>query len=281
MKSRILDRQIRTIKLIRDDPIEFLHTLLMTEEHATAVLENKHLFFIVGIGRSGTTFLSNLLNKIPDCAVYHEHPRDRSALVDAYRYPDLAREYLCGFRKRLIASRVKRKECTHYGEANSYLRYHIDALRKLWYPKLFHLVRDGRSVVRSAMNRNTFTSDEKWHSGQIYPFSEDPFADNWPDLNRFEKVCWYWMDANKFILKYSLPFIRFEDIIRSYEELTRQILVPLDITLPYSKWQETIEVPVNVSANVSFPEWKYWTRKQKKTFENICGDLMSRLGYSM
>ena len=246
-----------------------------------SILREVKKFFVVGLGRSGTSFVAHLLNELPGCAIFHEVFSDRDALVEAYWSPISAANYLSGFRGRLISARILKTKCELYGEVNSYLRYHVDALRVLWNPKLFHLVRDGRPVVRSMMNRQTFTEKDSRHSGQLLPSSSDPFAKAWPNMDRFEKACWLWMDTNKRLLGYNLPLIRFEDITQSYEEATSQVFAPLGKNLPINRWQELVRMPINISNNDLFPDWKDWTSEQKKTFEKICGNVMHSLGYTI
>jgi hypothetical protein len=184
-------------------------------------LANTRLFFIVGMGRSGTVFLSHLLNKAPKCAVYHEIPSDRNALVDAYWDPDKVEKYLCGSRERFVAARIIRSRCQIYGEVNSYLRHHVDALQARWQPPVLHLVRDGHSLVRSLMNRTAFPPADKDHTGRLAPHLNDPLADQWPDMDRFARVCWHWSYTNQYLLERKLPIVRFEYITSSYEQFVQ------------------------------------------------------------
>lgn len=243
-----------------------------------STLANTRLFFIVGMGRSGTRFLSNLLNEVPKCTAYHETPSDRHALVDAYWNPDKAKKYLDS-RERLAAARIIRSRCQIYGEVNSYLRHHVDALQVRWQPTILHLVRDGRSVVRSLMNRTSFSPADKNHTGRLSPRPDDPLADQWPDMDRFARVCWYWAYTNQYLLERKLSIVRLEDIISSYDQFVQQVLQPLDIDLPLAIWNEEVLKPRNVSKDTSFTAWEDWTREQKRQFEAICGAVMSDLGY--
>jgi len=244
-----------------------------------AILSDTKLFFIVGMGRSGTDFLSHLLNKVPFCVVYHETRSDRKALIDAYWSPDKSIKYLSGSRKRLLAARILENEVQIYGEVNSYLRYHVDTLQDIWDPVILHLVRDGKMVVRSIMNRKSFTSDDKKHTGNLYPLPNDPYIEGWDKMDRFARVCWYWASTNRYLLDRHLPVVRLEDIITSYELFSNQILLPLGLNLPFEFWAQQVTKPTNVGQDNNFPAWEDWTAKQRKVFMDICGPVMADLGY--
>ena len=112
-------------------------------------IASKKFFFILAIGRSGTTFLSHLLNLSADAVVFHEPARSD---IDAYRRaffsPDDAERYIASFRKKEIYLRTRMKEFTVYGEVNSLLRRHVHALSRHFPAAGFlHVVRDGRDVV--------------------------------------------------------------------------------------------------------------------------------------
>ena len=236
---------------------------------------------MIGMGISGTVFLANLLGRGADCAVYHETPRDRDALVAAYWKSDLAGDYISGSRSRLIASRILLSKAKTYGEVNSYLRYHVDAIQQYWQPTILHLVRDGRDVVRSMMNRKTYTYMDRKHSGQIVPQPDDPWYSQWPTFDRFSKICWYWASANEYLLVRKLPIVRFEDILSSYDLFAEQVLQPLSINISIDVWRHHVQKPLNVSRVSDFPAWDNWTFEQYHQFTTICGPVMEKLGYRM
>lgn len=256
--------------------------LFLSPSYVNNTLATTKLFFVVSLGRSGTSFLSRLLSLTQerDVAVFHELNSDRKALVEAYHNSGKAKEYLKGYRGRVVAARIIQSNCKIYGEVNSYLRYHVQPIRELWNPLILHLVRDGRSVVRSIMNRKTFLPSDRVHSGKLAPLPNDPWADKWPSMSRFERVCWYWATTNRYLLIYNLPLVRFEEITHSYELFEKQILTPIGINIPSKKWEEQIHIPQNENQHNWFPQWDNWSALQQKQFEAICGDVMLELGYT-
>lgn len=159
------------------------------------------------------------------------------------------------------------------------VRYHVDALQLCWAPTIFHLVRDGPSVVRSLMKRRVFTPDDEKVTGKLVPHSNDTLAERWPIMNRFERVCWNWRHANQFLIERKLPLIRLKEVVDSYDKFPHQVLYPLDIIIPYETWKSEVSQPKNISKFKMFPPWKDWTKKQKHQFDNICGPVMAEIGY--
>ncbi len=243
-------------------------------------LDRTRMFFVVALGRSGTTFLADLLGRAEGCAVFHETPGDEDALADAFFRPESAADFLGGARERLLAARIQSHKCTVYGEVNSYLRYHVTALQERWAPTLLHLIRDGRPVVRSIMNRRAFTPADSFTSN-VRPRPDDPLAPEWDSLDRFGRVCWYWASTNRDLLAHGLPMARFEEIVGSYEAFVEQVAERLDIDVPEDVWAHQANRPKNPSKNTSFPGWDAWTDTQKEQFVRICGPVMEQAGYAI
>ena len=268
------------LKNLQDLLIEQLY-LFPFPKRIDALLSGQKLFFIVGMGRSGTTFLANLLRRAPGASVYHETKGDSNALVEAYWDLRKGEKYIQGTRKRLIAARVMQSHCQVYGEVNSLLRFHVDALRNLGSPIILHLVRDGRNVVRSGMNRNTFTPADKRMTGRLRPHIGDPYDNRWNTMDRFARMCWYWASTINYLLQLQVPTVRFEDLIGSYEQFKNQILEPLGLEISREHWQGEIRKPKNATEQKTFPVWEDWTLEQKCQFLEICGNTMLALRYEI
>ncbi len=249
-------------------------------EGVREALQKTPKFFVVALGRSGTTFLADLLDRAPGCAVFHEARGDWPALSRAFANPETAHEYLAGARERLVAARIRSSGCAIYGEVNSYLRYHVPALIERWDPTILHLFRDGRAVVRSVMNRPTFTPEDR-STVNLMPRREDPWAAEFPQFDRFAKVCWYWASTNRDLLDWDLARARFEDVTASYEAFSEQVLEPLGLDVSREIWEERVGRPKNASKSNHFPAWEDWSSRQQEQFERICGPVMARLGYSL
>ena len=75
----------------------------ITQKKVVKWLKNKKIFLILAIGRSGTTFLSSLLNNAPNAYIVHEPVRsDFRAYIEAFYSEQKANKYIKKFRKKEI-----------------------------------------------------------------------------------------------------------------------------------------------------------------------------------
>lgn len=239
-------------------------------------------FFVLAQGRAGTKFLANLLNQAQGAYVLHEPVlEDFFAYLRAFHNPGKAKKYIHGFRKKEIYCRMQNMTTGVYGEVNSILRCHADAIRDV-FPGvvLVHLVRDGRDVVRSILSRNTFTWRSPYSLG-IYPGRNDPWKGYWPEMDRFARVCWYWQVENKRLRESVGKIVQFEKILSGYQYFFKEILEPCGIYLSKEAWESSISSPRNITSKFTVPKWENWTLEQKKKFEEICGDEMIQCGYDI
>ncbi|NJE12880.1 sulfotransferase [Thermococcus sp. LS2] len=241
----------------------------------------KNVFFILSIGRSGTQFLSDLLNKAPGALVVHEPFIEAIPHQEAFHNPREAEKYIQTFRKKEIYLRVHKFDIETYGEVNSFLRRHCNALKKAFpKAKLLHLVRDGRDVVRSMYSRETMKPGA-YDTKRIYPKEDDPWRDEWPRMSRFEKLCWYWMIENKYLRECIGKTIQFEKVISDYNYFKKNVLKPLNLEIPREIWEETINKPKNITVRYKLPHWREWDQKKREAFERICGEEMKKCGYKL
>lgn len=247
-----------------------------------AWIESTNLFFILGSGRSGTTFLANLLNKAAEAYVVHEPIRaDFVAYRHAFHDATVAERYIKRFRKKEMYLRAYDRPITVYGEVNSVLRRHASALQQAFPDAtLLHLVRDGRDVVRSMMARNTLLPDDPSTIG-IRPVASDPWAEEWEKMDRFARLCWYWQVDNTYLRQTIGRTKQFEQILKSYDYFKSEILVPCGLKIPHSSWQQAVKKPSNATEQHQLPLWEAWSDAQQEIFLRICGDEMRKCGYEV
>jgi len=232
------------------------------------------IFFITGMGRSGSLFMANLLQKASNGCVVHETPSDRECCVESYWHPNKSLP-----NKRVLEIGIEECENKIYGEVSSYLRYQPLFLKYAFDAKIYHLVRDPKNVVRSMMNRNAYTQKDKNHTGRIYPKLGDIFYYRWPQFSRFQRICWYWNDTVSGLLRYKVPVLKFESVLENYYYLYDRLLGQIDLDLSESLWQSEIGRTQNPSRSYQFPDYQKWTTEQKMQFEEICGETGALLGY--
>lgn len=252
----------------------------ISEKKVKDWIKNKKFFFILSMGRSGTKFLSYLLNLSINADVVHEPVRsDFRAYIEGFYSENKAYKYFQKFRKKEIYLRNRKKNVDVYGEINSVLRRHCNAIKKVIPEvKLIHLVRDGRDVVRSMMSRSAMTAENPI-TIKIKPTIADPYYDNWINMNRFEKLCWYWDVENRYLKENIEKTVYFEKLISNYSYFKENLLLPLELEIPENIWQKEINSPKNVSISYKIPHWTKWKQKELAIFNQICGDTMRNLGY--
>ena len=257
---------------------------LITNKKVDELIRNKQFFFILSAGRSGTKFLANLLNLCPTAFVAHEPVRnDVKSYRQAFYNENKSYKYINHFRKKEIYYRIRKKKIKIYGEVNGVLNRHYKALEKSFSnsnTKFFHLVRDGRDVVRSIMSRKSFADDGyKGAYTGITPKNGDPYKNKWIKMSKFEKICWYWNTENKYLDKNISNRLNFEQIISDYSYLKEKLLNPLGLELSEKIWEDEIKKPKNITIEYKIPHWKEWTKRRTYTFNNICDETMKKLGY--
>ncbi|MFX1549128.1 MAG: sulfotransferase [Promethearchaeota archaeon] len=254
----------------------------ITHEKINEWLKDKKIFFILTIGRSGTLFLSHLLNKSENALVVHEKVRsDFRAYKEAFYSEKDAYKYINKFRKREIYIRNVNENIEIYGEVNSVLRRHCNAIKKS-FPNaiIFHLIRDGRDVVRSMMSRQTMTNKDK-NTKNIAPKKESSWYGIWEEMNRFQRLCWYWDIENRYLNKNVDLLIKFEDILSNYEYFKDKVLDIIGLDIPKEIWQNELNFPKNITPDYKFPHWNDWDHNYRKSFIQICGQTMSVNGYEL
>lgn len=240
-------------------------------------------FFGFGTFRSGTTLLADFLNSaLPDDIVQHE-----AEISDYYYYcaaqqdQAAAYSYIREFRLAEIYLRMRPYAFRSYGEINPFLRRHCKAIRALLPDaRLFHIVRDGRHVVRSLMSRELFSRRDpmaKW----VLPPADDPYRGRWPHLSRFEKLCWLWQADNRFIRECTPQRIQFERLVANYDYFRTELLDYLDLEIDEPTWSRHVARVTNPTATYRFPAPDDWSAAEQAAFEAICGDELVACGYTI
>jgi hypothetical protein len=168
-----------------------------------------------------------------------------------------------------------------YGEVNGALRCHVDALNVVFPTATFlHLVRDGRNVVRSHMSRRTMTLKNPL-SLFLHPIKSDSWYEQWPKMDRFARVCWYWQEENRRLRTVIGNPVQIEKILSNYNYFYTKVLIPCNIFVSKADWEFSIAIPHNVTSKFKMPKWENWTLEQKTKFIEICGDEMRMCGYDI
>lgn len=198
---------------------------------------------ISGSGRCGTQAVSHFLD-----GMQHDDGRfvdARHETLYEFILPMLIKGDIGGITKML-------NSMLHEIESAPFYALCPDAIRA---ELVLHLVRDGRRVVQSGMNRGWYDDDNVWN--RIKPvFSQD----------RFENCCHLWRLTTENMTRHAQHTFRLEDLIASQAERERLLsiigLKPSGKALPHS------------NQGKASSDFSQWTQQQKQQFTDICGPMM-------
>lgn len=240
--------------------------------------------FVVGTGRSGTATLAALLDGVPGCRVAHESSPLLLDEVTAFLRGTLAHRDLVDLLRRTRQPDVI-GGTTLSGEANQRLSFVLPALTEA-FPgaRIVWLIRDGRAAVASMHHRLWYHPRE----ATLRPPAVRPWAENrisadqvddlpreaWARLDRFARCCWYWSYTNRLIervrsqLAVPVMSLRLEDLAGSVPALWSflGLSVRPPERLPHA----------NPASGGSPLDWRLWSRRQRRVFEQLCGPTMDR-----
>jgi len=257
-----------------------LQLLPIPRKVISAILDDCQVFFVLSTGRTGTKWLSEVLSLVKDGYIAHEPiPVETYAHLQAVNSQAEAEKYIKTVKCRDIFIKVLRNKCEIYGEVNGILRRHIPFL-KIYFPnaRLLHLVRDGRSVVRSLLARKTYEGSHSVYSSKC-PLPSKEMSQKWGVMSEFEKACWAWKEENEQMRRQIPNLARLEDITSNYKAFQAQVLKPLGLFVSEADWMKYAKTKINESKLNKTRLNEEWTEEQEKIFEAICGEEMKALGY--
>lgn len=236
--------------------------------------------FILSTGRTGTDFFTRLFNEaVPDAWSLHEprpafRRRGQRLLSRAPTRFEL--EY---FRIPRLYRHWKRKERL-YVETNYHLFACIPLLRKA-FPDAFivHVVRDGREVVTSWLNKWRYITND-----HITPFHipGDSARAHWEEWDPLQRNAWYWKTVQELVEKEGVDLtLRFEALFKGEKKGVYQLLdaLPEGIHYDAERVEELLREKVNRSPRDFFPAHTDWPEHWKERFDRIAGEKMKGSRY--
>jgi len=174
---------------------------------------------------------------------------------------------------------LKHKE-EWYVETNYHLFAAIPLIRDAFPDALvFHIVRDGRDVVTSWLNRNRYITND-----HMTPFHipGDPAQALWAGWNPLQKLAWYWKTVNNHAQAQNPDMtIKFEELFKTNKALIFDILAKFDgLVYDEEKVRASLEQKVNRNRLEFYPKYAEWPQHWKDQFWEIAGETMERFGYA-
>lgn len=248
--------------------------------------------FFLSTGRTGTKLFSSLLEEDHSLKVYHA-PRPELILEGRFLYEnhrDAGRDmtpqaerafFLLGRGDILFETEQHAKQ---YVETNNRVTFFLHCIKQVIpHARFVHLYRHPGEFIRSGVRRNWYSGSHEHDLGRIEPVS-GIHRTRWPQYSVEEKIAWLWDETNRYILEqlHSLPSDRYFSLnfnemnVDNLEDMIR--FIGADIGREHII--KAINKPVNVQQSGSYPHYWEWSDELKEKLENICGPLMSELGYT-
>ena len=223
---------------------------------------NSPSFLVTGTGRSGTLWLSTLLDNGLPC--FHEPMAPtgrgfaRKALAGKVGKAQIIERY----------SQMSKKHPREFGEVNSSARFCAAQIRDYLHIPVVGLVRDGRYVVRSSLARDKFKTAED------LPLDWPPLVDS-----QFKRACYAWSFVYEELRKQGICIYKLEDLNHSYDVVV-SLCGDLGISPPpKDKWKSMANRRKNVSIRSKTPP--VWSEGKRAAFRKIAGITQASFLYEM
>jgi hypothetical protein len=200
-----------------------------------------------------------------------------------------AAQRVIDYNRRAIARDVHQSGASLYVEANNRFFSLLRPLRRVFpHARIVHVLRDGRDYVRSGLGRQWYTEKDRFPRLRADMFPDDPYAGQWEQMDRFEKIAWRWQKKDTFIMNEVAELdntltVRFEDVFLTEGRpglyaVTRFIGFSDEVV--DSHLHALGEEKMNSTRNSPIPAWDEWDAHMRERFEEIAGEHMRRCGYS-
>jgi len=235
--------------------------------------------YFASTGRTGTDFFTKLFNDVVENSWSLHEPRPafrRKAsklMSKSFNIFDL---YY--FKVPRILRHLRKRE-DWYVETNYHLFAAIPLIRKAFPGALIvHIVRDGRDVVTSWLNRYRYITND-----HIVPcdIPGDNAQKHWGKWNPLQKLSWYWKTVNNHILKTPPDLlVKFEDIFEGDKKGCFKILSKFEgIEYDEKEVKRLLTKKINKNKVKFFPKYNEWSKEWQKQFWEIAGKTMEYFNY--
>lgn len=262
-----------------------------------ASLETEQLrsVFVVSSGRTGTNAIAHYLGEcFEDVTALHEPKPSRNlrVLSTARLANRKTPEQLADALSRSRQSLCKSLSTSVYVESNPYLFGFVDVLAQVFTePLLLHIVRDPRTMIRSALNFNS-QRGIKWFFSRFVPnwilkpeLLEVSPEKTWSRMSHVERIAWYWVTVNSHIQEMCKHFpdrsrrIKYEDLFLPDGSGIRDIAAWIGLKEKPDLLDNMLRERFNASRGKEIGSWEKWPEEDRQTVYRYCGKLMEEYGY--
>lgn len=240
--------------------------------------------FTLATGRTGTTFLAHFFNQVTTNSIARGEDKpaflrrgyelvSRDSTVFERFYFKIYRE----LRMRKYQDKV------WFMDTNNRLFSCANKIIREVYPdaRVYQVVRDGRDVVRSWMNRGRYFPADKGRRLTPAMVPNDPFLQRWDSMNALQKISWNWVTNNRIIEEQGPDDLYFfEGFFSSpYSEMYRLLDSLEGLEYDRATVDEALTKIINPSPTYVFPKYPDWPELWKEQFWEVAGETMEHYGY--
>lgn len=261
----------------------------------TELYENGHelgdrLFFVLSTGRSGSKTISFTLSENPKVSCRHEISPFIIKLSTDYAYGRYSEDYFLDILDEVYGKSKRTPKGELLGESNQKLTVLAPLLHKLFpKAKFIWIIRNGKDVVSSIHGRDWYWPEHKndtelfnpnhrtWDNYRIEGDKVGQFTtEEWNNMTRFEKNCWYWVYWNDLIEDFFKSLPEEQKLMFKLEEFDQNID---NIQSFLNVEPEKIKTQKTNEAYYVIKKFVQWDEKQKESFNQICGPTMKKWDY--
>ncbi|MFW6046514.1 MAG: hypothetical protein ACOCP4_01840 [Candidatus Woesearchaeota archaeon] len=264
--------------------------------------EEINAVLILSTGRTGTKFMASYFNNyIKNFYAAHEPFPKIDLLASRYFTSKISTDSVkkkIEWRRQFIQRELYKTQQENYLESNPAFWSLIPIMREILPNiKIIHIIRDGRTWLRSAYSRKIDSKGKykKNRHGIIWRFTADEiptdeYYGKWSEMDIIEKLAWIWKTKNETILNDieddpKAITIKFEEVFskeNNYKGITDIInFINHDWTVEptISDCSEPLKNKENKSPQFTLPKYQKLNNTQQKSFETIAGNLMEKMSY--
>lgn len=277
--------------------VEYKHIHHLSTGYLSTFYASYQPVFVLNTGRSGSAFVNNLLQNIPDIQSYHE-ALPNMFLKSNYAYQNqekkeiLQKMFEVARTELILEASIKNKI---YVESNQCLVFFVYQIKTLFpKAKFIHLTRHPGNFVTSAIKKGWHRNDSVWEYGRVKMEDER----QWMNLSQIERLGWVWRETHNFIedfkSEYSKDFLtlKLEDLttkaskvnsllkfIGSEKRLDKKKIVP--ILQRKINEVKISEEPKNMYKLPTYPHYREWSDSNKDKLIKLVSESAGLYQYDM
>jgi len=242
-------------------------------------LRKASMVFVLSPGRSGTSYLTRILEHSESLWVEHA-PRPILNLesVKAWQAklsPDALAQ--CFLHARLTLLQNVARAGLRYVETNNRITTYLPGIAEMFPNANFiHLVRHPAEFVRSGMRRGYYDDRDSAESGHLFPAESDEVFGRWDEMSRVAKIAWYWNQIHQGV-EDARPGIAAErflevraDALFSDPDTVLKILNFCGVAqTEQARCMREVGEPVNAQTSGKFPGFENWTAADRESLREF------------